>query len=418
MSFLDRIMGRGSVESEKPETDIVLTVGDHSELARTNAATERSVTLATGERALAFASALVPTATASAQTVEMSALAVVRFPAGVGWADLFNRQSGVLDGWKSLGSKGTNGKFNKLGAVRKAGIQPTAVVNLALQGAALVVGQAYMTQINSRLEGIEQGIEELQRSMERADAAELKASYDALERLALLYEESTSTSEGLTVALQTVEDATRVAQEACSREGALMADIARSMRSKKSCKAKDLEIAIAKLNQAESRAATAFQLLATSRLAAMGLDRDYRKGRIDKELFIAEKAAGELAAARADAREAILSRISELKGMPLAVADPLDAREGAEGIGAVLDNMRRTASRVAPTRTREAAKENLAQERKRLRDATSTPSKVRELAQANASELDALSFAFNVADVLVIEGDEIRAVSLNPRVDS
>ena len=70
-----------------------------------------------------------------------------------------------------------------------------------------------MTQIYSRLESGERGIEEVCRTMECADAARLKASFDALGRLALLYEESASTSESPTVACRTIEDATNIARE-------------------------------------------------------------------------------------------------------------------------------------------------------------------------------------------------------------
>lgn len=69
-----------------------------------------------------------------------------------------------------------------------------------------------MTQIYSRLESGERGIEEVCRTMECADAARLKASFDALGRLALLYEESASTSESPTVACRTIEDATNIAK--------------------------------------------------------------------------------------------------------------------------------------------------------------------------------------------------------------
>lgn len=85
-------------------------------------------------------SLLVSAALVGARTAESSGLAVVRFPGGVGWADLFNRQVGVNDGWKPLGSMGKTGKFNKLGAIKKAGVQSAAVSNLALQCVALVVG--------------------------------------------------------------------------------------------------------------------------------------------------------------------------------------------------------------------------------------------------------------------------------------
>lgn len=132
---------------------------------------------------------------------------MVKFPEGVGWADLCVRRR---DGWKLL-SNLKGGKFNEMAAIRQAGIQPVAVANLALQGMAVLVGQAYMTQINDRLEGLSNGIAEIQKSMESSRESELESHFDALERLVLMFDEYGSDQSKRTVALQVVEDATRAA---------------------------------------------------------------------------------------------------------------------------------------------------------------------------------------------------------------
>ncbi len=63
-------------------------------------------------------------------------------------------------------------------------------------------------------------------------------------------------------------------------------------------------------------------------------------------------------------------------------------------------------------RRREGCKgESLARERERLRKAAHASGGAWELEQSNASEHDVVSLAFNVADALVTEGDEIRVVS-------
>ena len=59
---------------------------------------------------------------------------------------------------------------------------PAAVADLALQGAAIVVGQAYMTEINNKLEGIESGIATIERMLERDKESKLEGNFRALKR--------------------------------------------------------------------------------------------------------------------------------------------------------------------------------------------------------------------------------------------
>lgn len=217
MSFLDRIFNRNQPEGDHdPEPSITLT-GDR-ELATIEETATRSVVVATGERAAAFADALIPAAANAAQAAQTYGMAVVKFPEGVGWANLCVRKS---DGWNLL-SNMKGGKFNEMAAIKQAGLQPAAVANLALQGAAVLVGQAYMTQINDKLEGISKGVAEIQRAMERSRECRLKARFDALERVALMFDESGVNSDKRTVALQAIEDATVEAQDACHYEADAM----------------------------------------------------------------------------------------------------------------------------------------------------------------------------------------------------
>lgn len=100
-----------------------------------------------GERAGGFIDAMIPVAAAAVDAGAQYGMAVVRFPEGVGWADLCKSPR---EGYKLL-SNFKDGKFNEMAAIKQAGLQGPAVANLALQGAAVVVGQAYMAQINEQL---------------------------------------------------------------------------------------------------------------------------------------------------------------------------------------------------------------------------------------------------------------------------
>lgn len=267
-----------------------------------------------------------------------------------------------------------------------------------------------MTQINDRLEGISEGVAEIQRAMERSRESRLKARFDALERVALMFDECGADPDKRTVALQAIEDATTEAQEACHYEADVMRGIA-SKAARGRMSRTDVENTIASLRRSEAQAVTAFQLLVAAREVGMRLECDYTGSRIEKELSMIEKASKELTGARGVARERVERRISSLKGAPLALADPVEANEGAQGAAAALDAVRRQASRINPMRAREAARENLATEKADLRDAMGSENAVRLLAERIESELEALRFAFNEADEIIIDGDAIRAVS-------
>lgn len=191
MSLFKRLFGPDEPEEApdgevaiEPAQDQSLSPMTPGELAALESSS-RSVALPAGERVAAAVDALIPLAANAAQTANEFGLAVVKFPEGVGWADLCVRRS---DGW-SLLSSFKDGKFNEMAGIKQAGIQPAAAANLALQGAAVAVGMAYMNQINDKLDGLQSGIEAIQRDMERERDAELKAAYDALARLTLKYEE-------------------------------------------------------------------------------------------------------------------------------------------------------------------------------------------------------------------------------------
>lgn len=187
MSLRDWLFGTGEDPQGRPTEESLAPLGA-TELARIEEASTRSLALRSGERLAAAVDQLVPLGATWGQAAATRGLAVVKFPEGVTWADLCVRQS---DGWNLLSSfNKETGKFNKMAGIKQAGLQPQAVANIALQSAAVAVGMAYMNEINDKLEGLQEGIEEIQRVMERQRDARLKAGYDALYRLSLNLGES------------------------------------------------------------------------------------------------------------------------------------------------------------------------------------------------------------------------------------
>lgn len=142
----------------------------------------------------------------------------------------------------------------------------------------------------------------------------------------------------------------------------------------------------------------------------MRLESDYTNVRIEKEISIMRKAADALTGARGSARELIGKRISGLRGVPFALAEPIET-EGGKGAAVVLDTVTKAMSRINPARAHQAAKDQLSSEKADLRDRMGSDNAVKALAEKNEEDLENLRFAFNEADIIVIDNGVIKAVS-------
>jgi hypothetical protein len=139
MSFMDRWRGRRQDDDEyesaspddEPKEEIAPAVESADELAvscvtpdelasYSGSNGQSSVAIATPERASTVMDTLVPLTANAGQAAQEYGMAVVKFPEGVGWADLCNRHSGVEDGWKLL-SNFKDGKFNEMAAIQASG---------------------------------------------------------------------------------------------------------------------------------------------------------------------------------------------------------------------------------------------------------------------------------------------------------
>lgn len=108
-----------------------------------------------------FLNAMIPAVGSAVDAAAQYGQAIVRFPKGTNWSDLLNRKTPGWEGFKQLGIL-KDGKFQPQAAIKQAKLQPVAIGNLALQGAAMVVGQAYMVEINKQLDEITEGISSIQ----------------------------------------------------------------------------------------------------------------------------------------------------------------------------------------------------------------------------------------------------------------
>lgn len=410
MSFLGWLFGDEepgeSVELALREAS--LATADRGELANIRVRASRSEPLDTASRLAARADALIPAGANAAQAATEYGMAVVKFPEGVSWSDLCVRHS---DGWNLLSSFGPDGGFNPMAGIKQAGLQPAAVANLALQGGALVVGQAYMTQISNQLEGIQDGIDEIQRQMGWDRDASLKAGYDKLLRLASGLEEYAASPEKYTVGLQIIEDAMTEADKALNYQISAIRKKGEDLAAKKRLDEGKINAACEELAPMEERAAVAFRLFVLAQEVAMAFDNDYGSERIERVRSRIEGKAGEYSAARGGVHNALSTSVARLKGSPLRLADRVESDFVAENlVQGLMHEAGANLQRVAPKRMRQAAKEDLANRRGILQDRLESENRVNAIMQEREGHLDKLDFAFNQADTMIIDGDRIELI--------
>lgn len=411
MPFLKRTFGDDGANNLEADGKALATSDNESlapigteELAKLQSNSMNSITIPVGDKAAAAADMLIPLAANAAQAAGEYGMAVVKFPEGVGWADLCVRHA---DGWNLLANF-KDGKFNDMAAIKQAGLQPVAAANLALQGAAVAVGMAYMNQINDKLDGIQQSIEAIQRDMERERDAELEAAYNALMRLVRKYEEYGATPEKRGAAQQIVEDTLREADKAYQYQLKCMRDLTAEIEGKKKLPEVQIREEAAKLASMESRAAVAFQLYIAAQQVGMRLDNNYTERNIAKDQQLAQEKADAFSICHGDAQAKLSMKVSKIGGLPLALADRVeDDYKAANPALGVLHAVGNGAKRINPASMHAKAKADISEKRAKLQDEVSTENIVRELAKHNEEELESLRFAFNEADTLVIRSDNV-----------
>ncbi len=408
MSSLDRISSSKPERSENESAielrgERLISTIDGRDLARMKSGSSRAVAIPMVKKASQVVDALIPLASKAMQVAQTYDMAVVKFPEGVSWSDLCVRKS---DGWNLL-SNFKDGKFSDMAAIKQAGLQPSAVANLALQGAAVAVGMAYMNEINGKLNGIQSTINDIQRDMERERDAELMASYDALARLALKYDEYGARPEKRLIALQVIEDATREATKAWNYQIQCIWDTANELQSRKLTE-EEVKSEAGKVCSMENRASAALRLIAAAQQMGMRIENDYTVQRIETDKQIVDKRAEEFANAHNAAQSRLSEKASEISGLPFLVADyGEDDYQQDNPVFDFLHDVGRAADRVNPLRMAEKAQQDLEERRSKLKDDIAREDIVRAIVECYENELETLRFAFNEADTVVFDGEEM-----------
>lgn len=362
------------------------------------------------ERVTQMLDALIPVAGDVGVAIEEYGHAVVKFPEGVGWADLLERKTPGWEGWHQLGSL-KNGDFQPQAAIKQVGLSPAAVGNLALHMAAYAVGQEYMAQINDKLEGIEDGIKELQAMIEAEHKANLQACFAELQYIASRSKEFES-PEKRQAALNKIEDIRQEAMAAWIYQLEAMQRATATIAKEKGKKEKDILEFSNKFYSEEEKLLNAFRMIVATKQVSMQLDADYSSKRIEDEksdlLALMEK----YSEVRGEAEQVLSKKISKMKGKTLPV--PPRADDGYEKQNPLADFAHDVAVDVPrylwlPGRIQEG-RQQIKSKRNRLQDKISSSNLIALEGESDLEGLDELEHVFNNSWTLVIGDDAFKLV--------
>ena len=411
MSFLDIFKKNGDGDHEvEPQTEMAKTdettisVAKNDDLALAERRAAHKISHPLNNDMAGFIDRLIPLAAAGADAAGQYDMAIVTFPKGSGWKDLCVRK---CDG-RNLLSIQQNGKFTSMAGIQKAGLQPAAIANLAMQGAAVAVGAAYMAQISEQLEGIESGIEAITRELQRERNAKLQSSFDMLKRYSNRFEEYTSSPEKKQAALNGIEQSLKDATTLWHFQIDSMNDLCLEIQGRRKANQEDVLKYFDKLCEMENRSAAAFQLIALVGQLEMRYDDDFSEKRIDSEKEDLRCLTDAFNDARDKAHMILEEKTRNVGGSPIALAEPTQAsREGAGVVRGLLDNAGSNLARVNPVRMMEAGKASLESRRHRLVEQITVDNPVRKVSEQQHNALDEVNFMYNHIDSMIFKGSEI-----------
>lgn len=361
----------------------------------------------------AYADTLIPMAAKAADAVAQWDHAIVRFPEGAGWNDLLNRKTPGWEEWKQLGVL-KDGKFQPQAAIRQAKLQPVAVANLALQGAAIVVGQAYLAEISKQLEGIESGIAAIQQEMRLEREADIEARFEKLLEYLSQYDEISTNPEKKQAIHNAIEGICVETLKAWKFQVKAMREFGTRMERSRRMKDDEVRARLHEFQGKERDAQAAFRLFLAAEQASMQYDGDFSAARIAREREKVERCLDDYAEVRDKAQGLLTERIKGVRGGLLAVPDA--ENDGYEPQNPVFDAahfVARNAPRITPLAMRKEAQRRAAIKRSRYRRAAGVDDPIALIGEERESELARMNFIYNEADAMLIDGDGVHFLKMH-----
>jgi hypothetical protein len=266
--------------------------------------------------AAARLNSLIPVAANAANAAGQWNQAIVRFPKGASWNDLIGRKTPGWEEWKQLGIL-RDGKFQPQAAIRQARLQPVVIANLALQGAALAVGQAYMTEIDERLRGIQSGTAAIQKEMQLEREAKLEARLEKLLEYVTLYGEIADNPEKRQAVLTGLELIGVDALETWKFQVKSMNELGTKLKNNKLMDDGEVKSCLDEFRSRESDAANAIMLCIMAERTSMQYEQDFGTKRIAREREKLAKRREAYDEARGKVQKLLREQVSHVKSGPL-----------------------------------------------------------------------------------------------------
>lgn len=365
----------------------------------------------------AFLDAMIPAAGAVADAAAQYNHAVVRFPEGATWADLINRKTPGWEGFKQLGIlKG--GKFQPQAAIKQAKVQPAALGNLTLQGAAMVVGQMYMVEINKQLEEVTIGIASIQEEMRLERESNIEACMELLKEYSEDYMTIADDPTEHQAVRNQIEAIRKEAKEAWLFQMKQLQAIRKSLQKSGKLKDENLKAKILEFSQRDRAAHDSFIFLMAAEQVKMQYSQGYTEAQIAKERRSVSDRLISYMELRDGIQAQLINKIEKMPGKLLAIPSAGDTQEAAEGpvqrIGNAISN---NIPRFFVPNMREEAKRQKEEKRLNYKSYVKRSSSIEDAANTRLANLDDLDFIYNRADALLIDESGIHYFCESDQID-
>lgn len=355
----------------------------------------------------AFLDAMIPAAGAAIDAAAQYGHAIVRFPKGAKWADLINRKTPGWEGFKQLGIL-KDGKFQPQAAVKQAKLQPAAVGNLALQGAAMVVGQMCMVEINKQLEEVTGGIAAIHEEMQLERESNVEACMELLKEYSENYMAISDDPVEHQAVRNQIEAIRKEARETWLFQMKRLQAMERSLRKSGKLKDEPLKEKMREFARRDKAAHDAFVFLMAAEQVRMQYSQNYTESQIKKEIESVTERLADYTRLRDGIQAQLIAKIENLGSKPLAIPAAIDIQEPANNPVARLGQVvGQNAPRIFIPNMRDEAKRKQEEKKANYEGYVRRENPIEDVAGARIRNLADLEFIYNQADALLIDEDGI-----------
>lgn len=195
-------------------------------------------------------------------------------------------------------------------------MSPAAVANIALQAAAVAVGQAYMTEISERLNNIEEGVSKIQREMKRERDSKIEASFLMLKDYIEHYAEYSELPEKNQAVQNALEGIKRDALAAWSFQIQSLNDLSLQVRKAGKLDSAGARNFLSVLESCDNSAAAVYTVLLMENQAELQYSGTFGPDKLRDSERQAIAYFEEYDKARSGVQEALRRKIGTLKGKP------------------------------------------------------------------------------------------------------